>query len=42
MPDEVPTERPAVPRVDEAAADTATLVDMGVVDPPPEPPAEPA
>lgn len=38
MPDdEVPAERPAIRRVDESAADTETLVDMGVVSPPPEP-----
>ena len=38
MPDkELLTERPAVRRVDKTAADTATLVGMGVVDPPPKP-----
>ncbi|MEU8525239.1 hypothetical protein AB0C77_06495 [Streptomyces sp. NPDC048629] len=35
---ELPTERPARPRVDETAADLGTLVDMGVVEPQPEPP----
>jgi len=38
---EIPAERPAVRRVDETAADTATLVRMGVVDAPPEPPTPP-
>jgi hypothetical protein len=38
MPDlESPTQRPAVRRVDEAAADTGTLADMGVVEEPPIP-----
>ena len=38
MPDDdIPAERPAVRRVDETAADTETLVDMGVVDQPPQP-----
>jgi hypothetical protein len=42
MPDEeIPATRPAVRRVDEAAADTATLVDMGVVPEQPEPPTPP-
>ncbi|NUL09056.1 hypothetical protein [Streptomyces lunaelactis] len=41
MPDDVPAERPAVRKVDKSAADTATLVDMGVVDPQPEPVPEP-
>ena len=42
MPDgDIPPERPAVRRVDETAADTATLVRMGVVDAPPEPPTPP-
>ena len=35
--DDLPPNRPAIPRVDVAAADTETLVDMGVLDPPPEP-----
>ena len=39
MPDDIPAERPVQRRVDESAADTATLVDMGVVEAPPEPPA---
>jgi hypothetical protein len=39
MPDlEPPVDRPTTPRVDLAAADTETLVDMGVI---PEPPPEP-
>jgi hypothetical protein len=38
MPDEPPSTRPAVRRVDVSAADTATLVDMGVVPEQPEPP----
>ncbi|MFH8804038.1 hypothetical protein ACH4F6_31370 [Streptomyces sp. NPDC017936] len=41
---ELPAERPAVRRIDEAAADMGTLVDMGVVpeqpEPEPDPPAE--
>jgi hypothetical protein len=38
MPDlESPTQRPATRRVDEAAADTGTLADMGVVEEPPIP-----
>lgn len=42
MPDgEIPPERPAVRRVDETAADTATLVRMGVLDAQPEPPKPP-
>ncbi|MGW4028262.1 hypothetical protein ACWEFL_02900 [Streptomyces sp. NPDC004838] len=35
-----PPNRPVTPRVDTAAADMLTLVDMGVVDPLPEPPPE--
>lgn len=38
---EIPAERPAVRRVDETVADVETLVDMGVVDAPPEPPTPP-
>ncbi|MER5461687.1 hypothetical protein ABT010_13555 [Streptomyces sp. NPDC002668] len=42
MPDqEVPAQRPAVRRVDEAAADMETLVDMGVVEEQPQPPPDP-
>lgn len=38
MPDlETPTARPVQRRVDEAAADAGTLVDMGVIDEPPTP-----
>ena len=37
MPDDLPAERPAIRRVDVSAADTETLIDMGVIDPPPEP-----
>lgn len=40
--DEIPATRPAVRRVDDASADMGTLVDMGVVEPQPEPsPPEP-
>ena len=41
MPDDLPPNRPAIRRVDESAADTETLVDMGVVDEPPQPPTPP-
>ncbi len=34
---EVPEPRPVVPRRDEGAADTGTLVELGWVEPPPEP-----
>lgn len=39
--EEIPKERPAVRRVDKTAADTATLVGMGVVPEPPKPVPEP-
>ena len=39
--DEQPAPQPAVPIVDETAADMGTLVDMGVVEPHPEPSPEP-
>jgi hypothetical protein len=34
---ELPPERPVVRRVDETSADVATLVDMGVIEEPPQP-----
>lgn len=37
MADKFQAERPAVRRVDKSAADTATLVGMGLADPPPKP-----
>lgn len=39
--DEQLAPQPAVPIVDETAADMGTLVDMGVVEPQPEPSPEP-
>jgi len=38
MPDQIPTDRPVVRRMDETGADAETLVDMGVLEPQPEPP----
>ncbi|NWF25221.1 hypothetical protein HW130_02910 [Streptomyces sp. PKU-EA00015] len=39
---ELPTERPAVRQMDQTGADAETLVDMGVLEPQPEPaPPEP-
>ena len=39
---DVPTERPARPREDPGAADLGTQVDLGWVEPPPEPEPHPA
>ena len=39
--EEIPKERPAHRKVDTSAADTVTLVGMGVVDQPPQPVPEP-
>ncbi|MFD3980748.1 hypothetical protein ACFWR6_19375 [Streptomyces griseus] len=43
MPEPAPTPQPARPRPDDTAADTGSLVDLGVVEEQPEPsdPAEP-
>lgn len=41
MPDKPPAERPAVRRTDLTGADSATLVDLGLVDPPLKPASPP-
>lgn len=38
MPDDLPAQRPVTRRVDESAADTETLVGMGLMEEQPEPP----
>lgn len=37
MADNPPTQRPIQRRIDETAGDVETLIDLGAVEPPPEP-----